>query len=145
MVERPRIGIGVIVCREMNVLLGHRRLSHGDGTWSFPGGHLEWFEGVSECARREVGEETGLGIDNLRCGPFTNDRFQAEGLHYVTLFVVADSRSGVPERREPDKCDEWRWFPWDSLPRPLFLPVENLLKTGFNPFDGRSLYDLPGS
>lgn len=140
--DRPKIGVGVIICREGEVLLGYRRLSHGDGTWSFPGGHLEWMESVSACARREVAEETGLAIDNLRGGPFTNDRFQADGLHYVTLFVVADSSSGIAEREEPDKCDEWRWFPWDSLPRPLFLPVENLLKTGFNPFACPTLYQL---
>lgn len=124
----------MIVRREGRVLLGRRRSSHGEGAWSFPGGHLEWMEGASECARREVEEETGLSIENIRGGPCTNDRFRAEGLHYVTLFVVADSPSGTAELREPEKCDEWRWFAWDSLPRPLFLPIENLLKAGFDPF-----------
>jgi len=142
---RPKVGVGVILRREGKVLLGYRRLSHGDGTWSFPGGHLEGMETVSTCARREVLEETGLSIDDLRPGPFTNDRFLVDGLHYVTLFLVADAPSGVAERKEPDKCEEWRWFPWGALPRPLFLPVENLLKTGFNPFVGRPLYELPES
>jgi 8-oxo-dGTP diphosphatase len=132
--ERPKVGVGVIIRREGKVLLGSRLLSHGEGTWSFPGGHLEWMESVFDCAKREVDEETGLRIDNLRYGPFTNDRFQADGLHYVTLFVVAESLSGVPERREPHKCDEWRWFSWDSLPTPLFLPIENLRKAGYDPF-----------
>lgn len=124
------------------MLLGFRRLSHGDGTWCFPGGHLEWMESVSECAVREVDEETGLSIHNLRGGPFTNDRFYSHGLHYVTLFVIADYLSGFAERREPEKCDEWRWFSWNSLPRPLFLPIENLLVTGFNPFTCQTLYKI---
>jgi 8-oxo-dGTP diphosphatase len=35
---------------------------------------------------------------------------------------------------EPEKCEGWEWFEWDQLPRPLFLPIENLLKQSFDPF-----------
>ena len=39
----PRIGVAVIVIRDGLVLIGRRRsTSHGDATWQFPGGHLEW-------------------------------------------------------------------------------------------------------
>jgi hypothetical protein len=30
---------------------------------------------------------------------------------------------------EPDKCAEWRWC--DAAPGPLFLPIQNLLESGF--------------
>jgi len=116
------------------VLLGKRRNAHGAGTWCFPGGHLEFGEGVKECARREVREETGISIKNLRYGPFTNDIFHDEGKHYVTLFVIAEYDSGRLETREPDRSETWEWFRWDDLPRPLFLPIRNLLEQGFDPF-----------
>jgi 8-oxo-dGTP diphosphatase len=134
--ERPKVGVAAIVLRGGRVLLGRRRsASHGDGTWQFPGGHLEPFEEVERCAAREVEEETGLRLDpaTLRRGPYTDDRFLAEGRHYVTLFVVAEAPDGQPEVREPDKCAEWRWCDWDALPEPLFLPIVNLRAQGWRP------------
>lgn len=127
----PRVGVGVFVLREGKVLMGKRRNSHGHGQWSLPGGHLEFGEEVFTTAQREVAEETGLQIENLRLGPYTNDIFSKEGKHYITLFVFSESRSGEPQLLEPEKCERWQWVDWDSLPQPLFLPIENLLKSGF--------------
>lgn len=104
------------------------------GFWCFPGGRLEFDESPEDCARREVLEETGLSIKNLRFGPYTNDIFEKEGKHYVTLFVVADYDSGELELMEPDKCEKWEWFDWKELPSPLFLPEQNLLKMNYDPF-----------
>jgi 8-oxo-dGTP diphosphatase len=131
---RPRIGVGVIVRKGTKVLLGLRKNAHGHGSWSFPGGHLEFGEQVDVCAEREVREETGALISVVRPGPFTNDIFVEERKHYVTLFVVADFVSGAVETKEPDKCERWEWHEWSALPHPLFLPIRNLLKTGFDPF-----------
>ena len=129
----PRIGVAVIIERHGQVLLGLRRsTSHGDGCWQFPGGHLEDGESVEECAAREALEETGLVITNPVLGPWTNDRFEAEGKHYVTLYVTAEAADGEPEVLEPTKCAEWRWFDWRALPEPLFLPIRNLLAGGFH-------------
>ena len=132
---QPMVGVAVIVLREGKVLLGKRRNTHGEGTWAFPGGHLEHNEAIEACAKREVREETGLEITNIRFGTFTNDVFEREEKHYVTLFVVADSLSGIPEVREPEKCDIWEWFPWGDFPEPRFLPIKNLMAQGFSPFN----------
>lgn len=132
--QRPKVGVGVIVVRDGKVLFGKRKGSHGEGTWSFPGGHLEFGEDVAVCARREVEEETGIVITNIRNAVFTNDVFEKEGKHYVTLFVVAHHTSGEPIIKEPDTCEQWEWFSWDALPKPLFLPIQNLLAQNFSPF-----------
>ncbi len=129
--ERPRVGVGVIIQRGSDVLLGRRRNAHGDGAWCFPGGHLEFGESVIECARRETLEETGLELGGLTLGPYTNDIFQEEGRHYVTLFAIGQYCGGTPKVLEPEKCEIWDWYSWTSLPSPLFLPIENLLKQGF--------------
>lgn len=131
---RPAVGVAVILIRDGKVLLGRRRNSHGAGTWQFPGGHLEYGEAIEDCARREVFEETGLRIRNLRRGPFTNDLFTGEEKHYITIFLIAEPEPGEPVLREPDKCAEWAWFSWDHLPAPAFLPIRNLLKQHFSPF-----------
>jgi 8-oxo-dGTP diphosphatase len=137
--HHPKIGVGVIILRDGKVLLGKRRSTLGAGAWGFPGGHLEWKESFSVCARREVKEETGLEISSLVLGPSTNDIFVAEDAHYITVFVVAQASVGEPKILEPEKCEEWQWFHWHELPSPLFLPMQHLQKLGFSPFSWRGL------
>jgi len=133
--QRPLVGVAVVVYRDNKFLLGKRKNSHGAGCWQFPGGHLEFKESLEECARRELFEETGITIRNIRFGPFTNDFFEQEQKHYVTLFVVADHESGEATVREPEKCACWGWFAPDRLPQPLFLPIQNLIKRNINLLD----------
>lgn len=137
MTERPKVGIGVCVIKDNKVLYGKRKNAHGEGSWCFPGGHLEFNESIEECAIREVLEETGIHIKNIRMGPFTNDIFKEEGKHYVTLFVIVDYDYGDVKVMEPDKCEEWGWFEWDKPPQPLFISSQNLIKQGYNPFKER--------
>jgi len=132
--ERPKIGVGVCVIKDDKILFGKRKNAHGEGSWCFPGGHLELNENIEDCARREVLEETGLSIKNLRFGPYTNDIFEKENKHYVTLFIIADYDSGELKLMEPEKCEKWDWFKWEKAPNPLFIPNYNLLKMGYNPF-----------
>ncbi|MBI4157475.1 NUDIX domain-containing protein, partial [Candidatus Woesebacteria bacterium] len=74
----PRIGVGVIIKKRGKVLLIKRKNSHGDGTWAFVGGHLEFGETPAECAKREVFEEVGIKIKNVKTTVFTNDFFKKE-------------------------------------------------------------------
>jgi 8-oxo-dGTP diphosphatase len=128
------IGVGVIIRRNNLVLLGRRLSAPGAGTWQFPGGKLDFGEDIEACAARETREEAGLVVRAVARGPYTSDVFAASGPHYVTLFVIADYVSGEPRAMEPAKCEGWSWHAWDALPRPLFLPIENLLKQNFSPF-----------
>lgn len=127
MKERPAVGVAVIIVRDEKVLLGRRMNAHGHGTWAFPGGHLEINESIADCARREVKEETGLLFRDIEHIAFTNDIFQQEQKHYVTLFVKARGCSGEPELKEPEKCDMWQWFFPKNLPDSLFLSLKNLI------------------
>ena len=142
-IQRPKVGLGVILMREGNqVLLGKRKNAHGEGTWSFPGGHLKMNESLSDCAVREMKEETGMFhkadyslIDITRPFAATNDIFEKEKKHYITLYLRANYIRGIPQVMEPDKCGEWRWCNWDDIcDLNIFTPVFNLLTTGYNPF-----------
>lgn len=126
--SRPQVGVAVFIIKNDQILLGKRKNAHGAGTWSTPGGHLEWGESLEACGVREVLEETGLVIANIRRGPYTNDIFEIEHKHYITVYMIADYVSGVPELLEPEKCDAWQWFSGSCLPEPLFFPLQNLLK-----------------
>ena len=54
-----------------------------------PGGHLEFGESFENCATREILEETGLTVQNVRFLTATNDVMEDEGKHYVTIFMGA--------------------------------------------------------
>ena len=129
---RAALGVGVIVVRGDNVLFGLRRGSHGGGTWSFPGGHIDDGEPPEACALRELEEETGLGALNPRRVGETEDVFP-DGSRYRTCFIRVDWAGGEPLLREPQACERWCWFVWDDAPEPLFLPVATLRATGFHP------------
>jgi len=128
-----RVGVGVCIVKDGKVLLGQRLNAHGAGSWCFPGGHLEYGESWEECAEREVAEECGLKIHKPVFVVATNDLFTDEGKHYITLYMKANWKSGEPEVLEREKMVKWQWFDWDALPSPIFIPMANLIKTGFRP------------
>jgi len=130
---RVAVGVGVLVVHNGLVLLGKRKGSHGAGTWSAPGGRLEFAEELEDCARRELSEETGLIASVTELGPYTNDFFPEAKEHFLTVFVVARGIKGAPRNLEPDKCEGWAWFEWDAMPSPLFKPLQNLLAIGWRP------------
>ena len=66
--QRPKVGVGVFVLKDGKILMGKRKGAHGEGSWSLPGGHLEFNESWDMCAVRETMEETGVTIKNIRFG-----------------------------------------------------------------------------
>ncbi len=122
-------GVGVLVERDGRVLLGRRLAPHGHGTWSCPGGKPEPGETPLACAERELYEETGLEARGRRVVAETVDGFSDSRTVYRTRFVSMSGVSGEPRRREPAKVEGWVWYPWESLPEPLFAPVASLLAT----------------
>ena len=126
-----RVGVGVFIFKDGKFLMQQRQGAHGAGSWSVPGGHLEFNETFEETATREVLEETDLTITNIRFGAVTNDRFTEEGKHYVTVWMLSDWESGQAYITEPDKCIAQAWHTFDDLPSPLFLPWEQLLASEF--------------
>lgn len=126
MTQRPYVGIGVIVMNKNKLLLGKRKGAHGEGSWGLPGGHLEYKESLEACALRELLEETGLKGSTATVAGVSNDIFQNQK-HYVTVFMRVEKVIGEVQNCEPEKCEEWKWFSMDELPKPLFLPLQGLL------------------
>jgi 8-oxo-dGTP pyrophosphatase MutT (NUDIX family) len=126
-------GVGVLVVRGRNVLVGRRRSLRGHGTWSFPGGKPLDHESAEACALRELYEETGLagsdpqGIGQSLAGvPDTREVFRTD-------FIRVNNTGGEPELREPDKTEGWTWCDWERLPVPLFSPVAAFVAAGYQP------------
>jgi 8-oxo-dGTP diphosphatase len=124
--QRPLVGIGVLIVDQDRILLGKRISSHGSGSWGPPGGHLEFGESFFECAQRETFEETGLIISDLHIGPTVNNIFPDTHKQYVSVFVIARKYEGTLLLKEPHKCEQWLWYSWNDLPNPLFIPLVEL-------------------
>jgi 8-oxo-dGTP diphosphatase len=121
-----KVWVWVIIYKWDKILLGKRKWSHWSWTWSFPGGHLDFWEPWEECANRETLEETWITIKNIEYFKTTNDVFTNENKHYITIYMKAEYDSWKVEIMEPEKCDIWDWFEIDNLPQPLFLPYDKL-------------------
>ena len=122
-----RVGVAILITRGERVLLLRRKNVHGTGTWSTPGGHLEYGESIEDCATRETLEETGLTVTDIHFLALTNDVFTDQKSHYLTVWMRASAEAGEPVLAAPYESDTIGWFPWDGLPEPLFLPFQHLL------------------
>ena len=100
--------------------------SHGANTWCPPGGKIDYGETPKEAIVREVKEETDLDITDVEFIGFTNDIFEADQLHYLTLWYAARA-DGMAKITEPNKCIGLEWHSVDSMPKPLFLPTETIV------------------
>lgn len=119
---RPHIGIGVILLNpEGLILIGKREGSHAP-FWSIPGGYLEPGESFETAAIREVKEETGLDIVSpaVLCVVNNLETHKAEGLHVISVCLLAKEFSGNLTLMEPDKCSGWQWCDPSDLPEPHF-------------------------
>lgn len=125
--RQPIIGVGVLVWRDGKLLLGKRINNDKSICWQFPGGHLEHGESVTDCARREVWEEAGVKVSQLRHLGFTDKPFEVNQRRYITLLVSCVHELGEVKTREPDKCDGWQWFDYPAMPSPLFLPITQFM------------------
>jgi 8-oxo-dGTP diphosphatase len=119
----------------INLLTDNFQKAEWRGTKPSASLFLEFWEEIFDCAKREVLEETGLNIKNIKIGPYTNDIFDQENKHYITLFVVSEYDSWLLQIMEPEKCDIWEWKRKEEIPENLFLPIQNLIKQWCNPFD----------
>jgi 8-oxo-dGTP diphosphatase len=132
-----KVGISILIFKDGKILLGKRKGSHGQSQYAGPGGHLEYMESFEECAKREVMEETGIEIDNIKFLRVLNMKDYAPR-HYVDIGITADWKSGEPEVIEPDKIEGWDWYDIDNLPESVFASVPSNIeayKTGKNYFD----------
>jgi 8-oxo-dGTP diphosphatase len=133
--KKPGVGVGIMIFRNDKVLLGKRHddpekassLLHGEGTWTMPGGKLDFGETFEEAAYREVFEETGIKInkERLRIISVTNDI--VEDAHFITIGFLCQDFKGEAEILEPEEIIEWKWFRLDNLPSPIFFPSKKIL------------------
>ncbi len=137
--KKPGVGVGIMILRDSKVLLGKRHSDpkkagsalHGEGTWTMPGGKLDFQEELEECAFRETFEETGIKINKNTLEVISLTNNIVEDAHFVTIGFLCRDFDGEPKIMEPDEIVEWEWFFLDKLPQPIFLPSKGVLENYF--------------
>jgi|SRR3989344_5030443 len=61
-----KVAAGCILYLDNKILLGKRAKEPFKGMWSIVGGKVEEDETIEDCVRREIKEELGLEIENLK-------------------------------------------------------------------------------
>jgi 8-oxo-dGTP diphosphatase len=110
-----KVGSNALVFRDGAVLLGLRKNCYSAGNWGLPGGHVEIGESLADAVARELLEETGMTATRFEFANVVNR--PRDDAHYVLVSFHAIDVLGEPELREPDRCEEWRWFSGEELPK----------------------------
>ena len=108
--------VNVIVFQDNKILLVKRaeNLPEG-GKWGLPGGFMDRDETLVDAARREVREETGYEINEVKLiRVIDNPQSPREDRQNVTFIYSTNSAKKVAEGDE--ESSEVRWFTVDELP-----------------------------
>jgi 8-oxo-dGTP diphosphatase len=110
----------LLVRHEQILMLRRFNTGYEDGNYSVPAGHLDGREPASAAMAREAVEEIGISINvsQLQVAHVMHRNCVDEHVPHerFDFFFTADRWQGIPEIREPDKCDRIAWFRLVALP-----------------------------
>lgn len=120
---RPVIlpGSVVIIVNEQNEILLQKRLN---GNWGLPGGLMDLGESFEEVAKREVFEETGLAVENLRLlNVYSGSKYylkvsNGDELYSATAVYYTKDVSG-DLKIDYNESKDMKYFTVDNLPSKL--------------------------
>ncbi len=110
MTEIPNAA-SVAIIRTGKVLLIKRAYQPYQHLWTLPGGRAEPGETIEACAAREVQEELGLAVRNLR--PVLEQQLGRNGEFRLAVFATGDFSGLI---RPSDEVADHKWIDPSALP-----------------------------
>ena len=119
---RPAVTADCVVITKENdpkVLLIQRGNEPFKGQWAFPGGFMNMDETTEQCAVRELEEETGLKVTEIKqIGAYSKvDRDPRGRTITVAYLAIIDKVENV---KGLDDAAKAQWFPISNLPKLAF-------------------------
>ncbi|MEI8344189.1 MAG: NUDIX domain-containing protein [Candidatus Moraniibacteriota bacterium] len=125
------VGCGALVFNHKKEVLLMKRSKNSKneaGWWSQPGGAVDFNEKVIVTVKREIKEELGIEVDIWAENLHVDHIIKKENQHWVVLSFLAKIKKGIPEIKEPHKCDELKWFALDNLPKKITQTTRETIK-----------------
>ncbi|HET6419264.1 MAG TPA: NUDIX domain-containing protein [Geobacteraceae bacterium] len=134
--------VAVIIEWRGKILFGVRKHDPGCGMLDLPGGFVEQGETGEEAARREVKEELGIDLPELRYLFSVPNRYPYRGIVYDTLDLIFLSRwDERPEVKADDDLEDVIWvepeaveygrIAFESMRRALSRYMEDRMQSGY--------------
>jgi len=130
--------VNAVIVKDGKILLSRRSFEekHGAGTWTIPGGKLEFnneHEALEKAVKREVMEEVGIEIEN-KMTILVNNTFEhiEDGIKVLAIVFLCKYKSGIAKPLEDtidviwigkDEVDEFYIFNHKN--------VKNYVEKGF--------------
>lgn len=111
----------IVITRDADpkVLLIQRGKEPYRGYWAFPGGFMDMDETTEQCAVREMMEETGLDVSELKqIGCYSKVDRDPRGRTITVAYLVVIA-SPVPVRGQDDAAKA-EWFSLSAIPKLAF-------------------------
>ena len=119
--EKPRLCVGILVFNKDEILL--LKSPKWRGKYIVPSGHVEFMEPIETAAKREVLEETGLEVDNMKFLQFIEfinpQQYHKKNLHFVGMQYACQSKSRTVKINK--ESTDYLWTP---LKKALDLDLE---------------------
>ena len=98
------------------ILLVKRKYDPFGGWWDVPGGFMSIEESAEDSVRREIQEELGVEVTNLKYFHSFNDRYMYKNIDYYTIGLVFTGEVDATKIVPNDDVTEIQYFKKDSLP-----------------------------
>ena len=133
---RPAVTADCIVITreaEPKVLLIQRGGEPFKGAWAFPGGFMDMDETTEQCAIRELEEETGLHVSDIKqIGAYSKVERDPRGRTITVAYLaIIDKPATVTGQDDAAKAE---WWPVDALP-PLAFDHDEIMADAMELFN----------
>lgn len=130
--KKPKRGGGTALCvylilRKGDQILLHLRKNTGyaDGMYGMVSGHVEDGESAMNAMIREAGEEAGIIPLEIKPIHFLHSKTNRLNMN---IFFECTKWKGEIINKEPEKCEELKFFPLNKLPLNMQLYLKEVLR-----------------
>jgi phosphoglycolate phosphatase len=144
-IHPPLATVGALIFNDADAVL-MIRTHKWSNLWGIPGGKIKWGEPSEDALRREIKEETGLDVTDIKF-VLVQDCIHSKEFYRDAHFVLLNYTcrcAGRPAVKLNDEAREFRWVnAAEALKMPLNTPTRILLEAVIEKHTGGTSYASP--